>query len=272
MTDEEFRYSFKTSGLERKQIAKIIAEALSIEVVYAGAPSFCYRVADWKIDREGIITTPEMPFKEKDILRKVLDALKTAGVITQGNGTVIFTIDGHTENTLRNVVNLTYSKQSLLKTALDWQSDIVPESLVGAINTTPINSLDDFAKIVNNGIDIGQIQGESNLEFDLAEKTVSFSFFNASLEVNEVFAFITLCRKINEQAKKQKFSSSKQRENPNECYSMRVWLIRLGFVGEDYKTERKVLLSRLDGNAAYKMPEALEAAKKKREQRSLIEE
>ena len=86
----------------------------------------------------------------------------------------------------------------------DRHTDIAPAGFVNAINAVPIDTLEDFAKVVNEGIDAGQIEGESDLDFDLAEKTISFSFSYASLDFDEVAAFITLCRQINEQAKNQK--------------------------------------------------------------------
>jgi len=271
MTNDALRYSFKVTGIERKQVASTIAQALGTEASYAGAPSFSYAAGGWVVDREGTVTTPETSIEEKGAIRPVLDALKNAETLAAGNGTVTFSLSGHTGNTLRNVINLIWSKHSLLKKALDRETDIVPASLVNAINAVPIDTLEDFAKVVNDGIDAGQIEGDSDLDFDLAEKTISFSFSNATLDADEVLAFVTLCWQINEQAKKQKFSSTKQREVENDKYTMRCFLLKLGFVGEAFKTERKVLLARLDGNAAFRTEEARLIAEEKRKQRSLEE-
>ena len=271
MTNNGFRYSFKITGIERKHVASTIGEAIGQVVSYAGAPSFSYQAGGWFIDRESIVTTPDTLIEDKYAIRSVLDALKAAGTIVTGNGTTTFLLDGHTGNTLRNVVNLIWSKQSLLTKALDRHTDIVPASLVNAINAVPIDTLEDFAKVVNDGIDAARIEGDSELDFNLAEKTISFSFSYASLDFDEVAAFITLCRQINEQAKNQKFSSTKQKETTNDRYSMRCFLLKLGFVVEAFKTERKVLLARLDGNAAFRTEEARLVAEEKRKQRSLGE-
>lgn len=272
MKNNGFRYSQKVTGIERKQVANTIAQAIGTEASYAGVPSFSYEAGGWRINRECIVTMPETLIEDKAAIRSVLDALKAAGTMTDGNGTVILSLEGHTGNTLRNVVNLIWSKHSLLKKALGWETDIVPASLVNAINAVSIDTLEEFAKVINDGIDAGQIEGESDLDFDLAEKTIRFSFSHATFEVDEVLAFITLCWQINEQAKKQKFSSTKQWEVENEKYAMRCFLLKLGFVGEAFKTERKILLAKLWGDAAYAKPEALEAAKEKRKQTNLIDE
>jgi len=102
------------------------------------------------------------------------------------------------------------------------------------------------------------------LDFDLADKTISFCFSNGSLDFDEVLAFITLCWHLNEQAMKQKFALSKQTEVVNDKYAFRVWLLKLGFIGEEYKAARKILLSKLDGNSSYLTPEAKQAAEEKR--------
>ena len=259
--NNSFSYLFKVTGIERKQVASTMAEALGKEVSYAGAPTFNYQVGDWRIDRESRVTTPEI---QKDHLRVVLDALKTAGAIAVGNGTIALSINGHNGNTLRNVVNLIWSKQSLIQKALGRETVILPESLVKTINAVPIDTLEEFAAVVNHAIDAGEIEGDSDWEFDLADKTLSFSFFNASLDTEEVLAFVTFCQKLSEQAKLQKFSSTKQKEATNDRYTFRCFLLKLGFIGAEYKTERKILLSKLEGSAAFRTIEAQQAAEAKR--------
>ena len=264
MRNHSFVYSFKASGIERKQIASVIAEALCEEVEYQGLPSFAYHTAGWTIDRNGLIASPEI--EDNKVFRTVLDALEAAGATADGNGngTVTISLNDHDGNSLRNTVNLIWSKQKLIQKALDRQTAIVPEGLIDAINSVPIDTLEDFTKIVNNAIDTGTIRGECELEFDLVDKTIGFSFSNASLEFDEVLAFITLCLQINEQGKKQRFSSTRQKESPNEAYSFRCYLLKLGFIGEQYKTARKILLARLTGDAVYRTIEGRRAAEEKR--------
>ncbi|MEG0910140.1 MAG: hypothetical protein RSF70_01010, partial [Ruthenibacterium sp.] len=42
----------------------------------------------------------------------------------------------------------------------------------------------------------------------------------------------------------------------NEKYAFRCFLLRLGFIGADYKDERKMLLANLTGSAAFKAPKS----------------
>lgn len=265
MENNSFKLSFKVCGIERKVTAAVIAAALFTEASYnTGAPRYSYNAGGWIVDREGIVTTPETPIEQKDSIRPVLEALKTAGATVEGNTTDTFSLDRHNGNTIRNTVNLIWSKQTLIQKSLGRHDAILPESLVTAINSVPIDTLEDFAKAVNDGIDSGEIQGESELDFDLAEKTISFSFANATLNTDEVLAFVTLCHQINEQAKQQKFSSIRQKETDNDKFSFRVWLIWLGFVGAAFATDRKVLLARLTGDAAFRTEQARLTAEQKR--------
>ena len=263
------RFSFKVTGLERKQLAAVIADTIGAQANYAGAPSFNYNAGGWTIDKEFIVTTPETGIKEEHVtLRMVFDALNSAGASAVGSLTVALPMDGHNGNTLRNLVNLIWSKQNLIQKALGRREAIVPVSLVTTINAVPIDTLEDFAEVVNNAIDGGQIEEDSDLEIDMADRIVRFSFLNASLDAEEICAFAILCWQLNEQAKKQKFSSTKQKEATNDRYAFRCFLLKLGFIGAEYKAERKILLSKLEGNAAFRTPEAQQAAEAKRKARS----
>jgi len=255
MKKDTFIYSFEVTGLERKQVAAIIAEALGEQVKYAGPTSFSYQVGSWTINRNCLVTTPELATIEHELLRKVLDALKNARVLAKGDGTVTFSMDGHNGASLRNVVNLIWSKQNLLKKSFGRQDDILTADFVFAVKDVPIDTAEDFTSVINNARETGKIEGTGDLTFDIVNQTVSFGFLPDTLDCDEVIALITLCHKINEQAKLQKFSSTKQKVTGNDKYSLRVWLIRLGFVGSEYKMDRKILLSKLTGDGAFRIVE-----------------
>ena len=50
----------------------------------------------------------------------------------------------------------------------------------------------------------------------------------------------------------QKRITAKAREVANEKYAFRCFLLRLGFIGDEYKLSRKLLLANLDGSSAFK--------------------
>jgi len=252
MTNDSLRFSTKVAGLERKQVASVIADTIGEQLKYAGVPSFNYNAGGWTIDKQGNVTTPEMRIKEEPVtLRMVLNELNIAGAKPEGNLKITLPLDGHNGNTLRNLVNKIWSKQTLIQKALTRYEAILPASLVKAINAVPIETLEDFLGVVNGANEAGEITGHSDLDIDMVDKTISFGFFNATLDVQEIHAFAVLCWQLNEQAKKQKSSSTTQKDVVNDKYTFRCFLLKLGFIGPDYKTERSILLRKLDGNSAY---------------------
>ncbi|WP_088185870.1 hypothetical protein [Desulfosporosinus sp. FKA] len=264
MINGTFIYSMRVSGIERKKVANGIAGVLGMEIEYMGAPTFCYRVGEWVIDKEGLVISPEVALMESDSFCFILDNLKTAGAITEGDAVVTLSMNEHNGNTLRNLVNLLWCKQSLIQKSLARVTNIIPESLITAINSVPMDTLEEFSKVVNDGIDNGLITGECEIDFNMAEKTLSFSFFNASLDIDEILAFAVFCQRLSKQAIQQKFTSIKIKEAVNEKYAMRCFLLKLGLIGEAYKSARKILLERLNGDSSYRTIEAKRAAEAKR--------
>ena len=93
----------------------------------------------------------------------------------------------------------------------------------------------------------------------LTEDRVVFPWFKRMLGSGESMAvmhFITaLCR----MAKNAKRITAKEKEVPNEKYAFRCFLLRLGFIGAEYKETRKRLLERLEGSSAFRTPEEEQA-------------
>lgn len=234
------RYTFKATGLERKQMAKVISEAIGAPVKYAGPPSFAYEVGYYSIDRSCAITAPI-----DEGLSMVLAALKGNGLMADGYGTITFPIEKHTGVSLRNLINIISCKERLLQKALGIAELLIPSSLVELVNSVRIETVEDFAETIKD-------QDSGGLKFDFEEKTVSFGFFSATLEVDEVKAYLAFSIAIEEQAKKLKHTSFLQKETENDKYAFRCFLLRLGFIGDEFKIERKILLSRLEGNGAFK--------------------
>jgi len=131
----------------------------------------------------------------------------------KAEGALSISMNGFTENDIQNLQNILTSKATLIRHALQTDCDI----------TLTAN-----------------------------ESIVSFSFFKATLNTAEVLADITLAVKLGEFAKTLKRVSAIERPVENEKYAFRCFLLRLGFIGSEYKQERKILLAPLEGNAAFK--------------------
>lgn len=83
-------------------------------------------------------------------------------------------------------------------------------------------------------------------------RTIEFRAFNATLHAGEIKSYIQLCLAISAQALHSKSASSTRPETDNPKYTFRCWLLRLGFIGEEFETARLHLTKRLPGNAAWR--------------------
>lgn len=213
MRNNSFRFSQKAAGQERKVIAAIIAEALGGQVRYAGAPGFAYEANGWTVDRDSMVHSPEIGLDEIKSVRLVIDALNIAGLSAEGNMTIVLSLYGFGEANLEILKNMLASKETLLKKALSVDCDI-------------------------------EVSAENN--------EIAFPFWNATLNADEVQTNITLARQMAEQGKAQKRVLRTEKPADNEKYAFRCFLLRLGFIGDEFRTERRILLSRLSGNGAYR--------------------
>lgn len=242
-------YSFQARGTERKAVARIIAEAINAEAGYAGPPSFAYVVDDISIDRNGLVT---IPFGER--VEDVLQALKEKDIAVEGDGIITIPADQHTGVSLRNLVNIIFGKERLLQIALGRREPLVPLPLVELVNSVRLEEAEDFAEVIGG-------QDTGGLSFDFERNTISFGFFNASLEVDIIKAYAVLCTALDALAKKQKYTSFLQKDTDNPKYAFRCFLLRLGFIGHELKVERKILMANLEGNSAFRnKPERIEEA------------
>jgi hypothetical protein len=96
---------------------------------------------------------------------------------------------------------------------------------------------------------------------DHAKPTVEFRLFQFSdpangkqngLHAGELKAYIQLCLGMSELAKEVAYASPKPQQTENEAYAMRCWMLRLGFIGDEFKTAREILLRNMEGNCAWR--------------------
>ncbi|MBO5048107.1 MAG: amidoligase family protein [Clostridia bacterium] len=110
-----------------------------------------------------------------------------------------------------------------------------------------------------------------NLHSVFSKGTIEFRLFNSTLHAGRVKTYIQLCLAISNQALHQKGASRSKTQSPNEKYTFRTWLLRLGMIGDEFKTARTFLLEKLEGNIAWRDPAQAEAQKERFAARRLAE-
>ena len=94
--------------------------------------------------------------------------------------------------------------------------------------------------------------GVADLPLEITDTKVSFPWFQATPTPDEMNAYDTLICKLCEMARNQKRVNATEKPTDNEKYAFRCFLLRLGFIGDDSKVARRILLQNLSGNSAFR--------------------
>lgn len=246
--------------MDRKEMVKKLGEFLGVKPKYLNVPTFAYEIVTeeetYTIDRKGTITNsagevktfeeilnPPEPVEEKENERE-----EQPEVLDLNGIEVTLPLEGHTGDTLRNLVNMLYSKQHLIMMAFETTERLVDDTFPEDLSQKEISTLDEF-KIVLAEIGPERIP---SLAFGFEKETFTIKLAVGNLDPEKIAAFQDLIAFINQNAKKQKRASFKRAQDDNPKYAFRTWLIRLGMNGAEYKTTRKVLLKKLEGSGAFR--------------------
>lgn len=214
----EKKVAYNVIGKERQELAKAIGEVLKTAPVYKKAPSYAYEIGDCVVDRQGTFLIGSS--LDSETVNGLLAYLEERGftntadtAIQEQSGLVIsMPRDTFTDQALENLLRLAESKGNLIK------------SVFGTDSPQPV----------------------------ITEDTVSFAWFPATTEAEEVNAYTQFVFKLCEMARNQKRVLAQVMETDNEKYAFRCFLLRLGFIGSEYKTARKILLRNLTGDSAFR--------------------
>ena len=221
--------TINAQGAERKRLVKTIAEWLGEDVHYCGAPTFAYEIGRFTVEKSGSLTFSDM--LDSEVVERLLEHIYDEGFDidqshteeddTDSTDNVIGDLSGisiqlpaseFTESTLANLQAIIDAKGNLIKKALGAEA-------------LPINRIGD---------------------------RIDFPWFRPYADPQEVKAYMHFLTALCEMARTQKRITAKEKEVDNEKYAFRCFLLRLGFIGEEFKAERKILLRNLTGSSAFK--------------------
>lgn len=220
--------TINAQGAERKRLVNTIAAWLGEDVHYCGAPSFAYEIGRFTVEKSGSLTFSDLI--DSEVVERLLEHIydegfdidqshtdedtdSTENVIGDPTGVSIqLPASEFTETTLANLQAIIDAKCNLIKKALRAEA-------------LPINRLGD---------------------------RIDFPWFRPYADHQEVQAYMHFLTALCEMARTQKRITAKEKEVDNEKYAFRCFLLRLGFIGEEYKSERKILLRNLTGSSAFK--------------------
>ena len=190
----------------------------------------------------------------------------------------------HSPQTLRNIVNIMASKEDLLYKTLQVQvsreqyCQKADTRFLEELNHKRPRTMGEVEQMWYNGCGGRYIHYDDsryhalNLHSVFSKGTIEFRMFNATLHAGEVKAYIQLCLAISHQALVQRGASRAKTHPENEKYTFRTWLLRLGLIGDEFKTARQHLLKNLEGNIAWRDPAQAEAQKERLVSKHLAEQ
>lgn len=286
MKNQNFGVEIELTGITRKAAAKVITDFFGTTVNYAGTNYDTYTAQDskgrtWKVmydssintegkgyDYAAEVVTPILQYEDIEDLQEILRQLRHKGAKANTSCGIHIHVgaEKHTPKTLRNLVNIMASKQEIIYKALDINTDRasryckkLEESFVANINRFKPSTASGIADIWYDGYSGSRNTHYNpsryhglNLHAVFTKGTVEFRFFNSTTHAGRLKTYIQFCLAINNQALKQKYASPIATVSDNECYTFRTWLLRLGLIGDEFKTARKFLLENLEGDIAWR--------------------
>ena len=224
---------FNVTGTQRKEMVNIISNTVHMKAVYKFMPPCAYVIDNMTVSKEGTLLWDERTSREN--IDRVLEALTAAGFSYEGEKqepeleqadtveadlTVSLPKDGFSDEALVNLNHLLDAKGTLIKKAL----------------------------------------GIESLPLEITDERVSFPWFHRDLTPDEVQTYMNFIANLCAMAKDAKRITATEKPVDNEKYAFRCFLLRLGFIGNEYKTQRKILLRNLTGSSAFKSGSRKEAA------------
>lgn len=229
------------------------------------------------------MVTPILTYSDIETLQELCRRLRKAGAksdATRGCGVHIHIgAKGHTPKTLRNLANIMASHEELLVDALklDRYSNRyghyckpVNHAFLETLNRRKPTTMAQLADIwyKGNGANHGREQHYNssryhmlNLHATFTKGTIEFRLFQFDapadgkqngIHAGQLKSYIQLCLALSQMAKDAKSASAKPQQTENPKYAMRTWLLRLGFIGEEFATARDFLTRNLDGDTAFR--------------------
>jgi hypothetical protein len=296
LREQTWGVEIEMTGITRAAAAQTVAGYFGTQATHIGGTYDTYAVRDdtnrqWKLLRDVSVApethgrrtagdeykvelvTPICRYEDIETLQEIVRALRATGARVNSSCGMHCHIgaDQHSAQTLRNIVNIMAAKEDLLYKTLRVQ--VNRERYCKRINTDFLDRLnrnrpqymEDFEQQWYDGTSRRHVHYHDsryrglNLHSVFDKGTVEFRMFNATLHAGEVKTAIQLCLAISHQALTQSRASHSKTESSNEKYTFRTWLLRLGLIGDEFKTARQHLLKNLEGSIAWKDPAQAEA-------------
>ena len=218
----EIRFTLESK--QRPKLAQEIGKILGTVPHYERVPSCAYDIAGYRLDKEGVLHIPE-------------------GVAVK-----------MVEHLIRQLRECGFQDDAEFTEEMSMQQDKLTIAVPKEILTD--TALENLQKIIaNKQILFQRAFRTDSTEIGITKEKINFTWFPYTTDVDEIAAYTQFISRLCDMARDAKRVSSKPTETDNDKYALRCFLLRLGFIGKEYKTARKILLRNLTGNSAFRYGE-----------------
>ena len=203
---------FNVTGERRKQLVKALAQCTGETAKYLGMPSLGFTVGQYTVDKFGTLSCDDA--MDPAQIQHVVEALAELGFESAMP-------DHFAIEVARN--GLSDAAIEILKRLVDSKSSLIKKALAA-----------------------------EQIEIEITDDRIRFPWFYRLPSPDEIGAFTLFFTFLIDTSRSLQRAFNKERLVENEKYTFRCFLMRLGFIGNEYKAERKILLSRLEGSTSYK--------------------
>lgn len=231
------KIEFNRTGAERKALVTAIGEILKVKPKYKGMPSAAYEIDYFTVTKDGTLEFDDRADSEE--IENLLESLSDRGIVAAPAETAQDRLEARAEE-------------------LPAEPETEPqEANVGLTVALPResftdNALENLQKLVDSKAALmKKALAVDALPVEVTEERVSFPWF-AEADSDSAKAYTHFITALCDMAKNQKRITAKEKAAENEKYAFRCFLLRLGFIGPEYKEERKILLRNLKGSSAFR--------------------
>ncbi|WP_075579977.1 virulence [Acidaminococcus massiliensis] len=241
------KVEYNRQGAARKELVQAISAITGEKAKYLCLPTKAYQIGSIMVWKNGA-----MECEDGELFQKVVKELEAKGI--KPEETAVEEPDAEQAAPVENP-----EPEPSQETA-EPEEVTEPETAPEKVDTLTISLPDDFTEedfeklqnlVASKAGLFKKALGTDDLTIIRSEGKINFPWFHEA-DSAKVQAYSRLVTALCQFAKNAKRVTAKEHEVPNEKYAFRCFLLRLGFIGKEYKDCRKILLEKLSGSAAFR--------------------
>ncbi len=224
---------FENAQDRRKELVQALSEVMDTTPKYQGTPSFTFTVGQYTVYRDASLEVSEL--EDTDEIGLILHGLRGRG----------FTPKPGEWQQLRSVLNHKSIIEGFEKIGVETIGISFPKSLMDE------RTLANLRKMVQaKGPLIELALGVTELPVEETDEAITFNWLPHTAPPELVQATMQMLSAMVKLAGDLKRVTATEKPLDNPRYAFRCWLLRLGFIGDEYKSMRRLLMQGIPGNGS----------------------